>query len=426
VVCRRLSAGTSAAQFRHELLLVLSAGTALRLFRPTQTLGYDLSLGLGSSFAKQDFIMSLFFLILAVVCLAYANGANDNFKGVATLFGSGTTTLKSAVVWATLTTLLGSLAAVILASELLQSFSGRGLVANDLVTNIEYVSAVAMGAGLTVLLATWLGLPISTTHSLVGALVGAGWAAGSAINFSKLGTSFFLPLLVSPALALGVTCVLYPAFRSLRLWLGISEETCLCVGQEVLEVVPAGMESCALQRIEQLSVTVDDNVICRNRYNGRVLGLDATAVLDRLHFVTAGIVSFARGLNDTPKIAALLLVAPLLNGFLSTALIGLFIAAGGLLSVRKIAETMSHKITSMNHGQGFTANLITSCIVICATRFGLPVSTTHVSCGALFGIGAVTRKAHWKMIGTILLAWLTTLPAGALLGAASYLILSAW
>jgi PiT family inorganic phosphate transporter len=79
----------------------------------------------------------------------------------------------------------------------------------------------------------------------------------------------------------------------------------------------------------------------------------------------------------------------------------------------------------MNHGQGFTANLMTSLIVVGASRFGMPVSTTHVSCGALFGIGAVTGQARWATIGKILAAWVTTLPLGAALGAASYLSLRA-
>src|SRR3954452_13711534 len=98
--------------------------------------------------------MTLAIIVLAVIGLAYANGANDNFKGVATLLGSGTTGYRRALAWATLTTLLGSLAAVLLAGELLTSFSGRGLVADALAADPRYVAAVALGAALTVLLAT--------------------------------------------------------------------------------------------------------------------------------------------------------------------------------------------------------------------------------------------------------------------------------
>ena len=358
-------------------------------------------------------------IILAVLCLAYANGANDNLKGVATLLGSGTTNYRGAVVWATVTTLLGSLTAVFLAGTLLKSFSGKGLVADHLVADPSYGAAVALGAGLTVLLATRLGMPISTTHSLVGALVGAGWAAGSTIDVARLGQGFFVPLLLSPPLAILATIVCYVTFRGARRGLGISEQTCFCVGNQVIETVPVLNNGAAFQRVEQLSVSLGDSVTCQNRYQGKLLGIEAAALLDRLHYLSSGMVCYARGLNDTPKIAAVLLLARL-SGFGSTALVGLAIACGGVLGARKVAETMSQKITSMNHGQGFAANLVTGLIVIGASRLGLPVSTTHVSCGSLFGIGAVTGQGHRSMIGKILGAWVITLPVAAVWGAIGY------
>ena len=119
---------------------------------------------------------------------------------------------------------------------------------------------------------------------------------------------------------------------------------------------------------------------------------------------SAGAVSFARGLNDTPKIAALLLVGNLLAPGLAIVAVGAVMATGGLISARRVARTMSHEVTEMNPGQGFTANAITTLLVIGASTLGLPVSTTHVSCGALFGIGTVTRQAHWTTIRHILLA----------------------
>src|SRR4051794_30469058 len=128
--------------------------------------------------------MTLTVILLAVFCLAYANGANDNFKGVATLFGSGTTSYRKALLWATLTTFLGSLMAVWLADQLLASFSGRGLVEDTLTVSPQYLAAVGLGAGGTVLLATWVGMPVSTTHGLVGTLIGAGWCWSWSLVFS--------------------------------------------------------------------------------------------------------------------------------------------------------------------------------------------------------------------------------------------------
>src|SRR4029078_5328704 len=120
-----------------------------------------------------------------------------------------------------------------------------------------------------------------------------------------------------------------------------------------------------------------------------------------------------------------LLIVPLAGSFGSTALVGLAIAIGGRISARRVAERMSKKIAPMNHDQGLTANLITGIVVIGASNLGLPVSTTHVSCGALFGIGTITRQARWGTILASLLAWLTTLPAGMVLGAICYSVLAA-
>ena len=148
--------------------------------------------------------------------------------------------------------------------------------------------------------------------------------------------------------------------------------------------------------------------------------------MDAAHFLSAGTVSFARGLNDTPKIVALLLLWKALDlerfrgwGF---AAVASTMAIGGLLNARKVAETMSEKITTMNHGQGFTANLTTAILVVLATLFGLPVSTTHVSVGSLFGIGLTTGKANLRVISAIVFSWLITLPCAAILGGLIYCV----
>jgi PiT family inorganic phosphate transporter len=269
-------------------------------------------------------------------------------------------------------------------------------------------------------------MPISTTHSLVGSLVGAGIASGSPIDVSQLGGSFFLPLLVSPIVAVTVTATLYPLLRAASRPLGITSETCLCVGGEVIEVLAISSGAATLARAEQLTLSLGTPVTCQQRFRGRFFGVEAHAALDRLHFLTAGAVSFARGLNDTPKIAALLLVAPALGDTVGIVLVGLAIALGGILNARRVADTMSRKITTMDHAQGCTANFTASLIVIGASPLGLPVSTTHVACGALFGIGAVTGQGRWATIATIMLAWITTLPIAIGLGALSGWLVRSW
>src|SRR4051812_19774560 len=136
------------------------------------------------------------FLFLATCFLAYSNGANDNFKGVATLYGSRTTSYRQALWWTTSTTFLGSITAIVLAQSLLKKFSGKGLVPDALVTSDHFLLAVVIGTALSVILATLLGFPVSTTHGLTGALIGAGLlAAGHQVSFAALRKTFLLPLL---------------------------------------------------------------------------------------------------------------------------------------------------------------------------------------------------------------------------------------
>ena len=307
-------------------------------------------------------------LLMAVLLVTYSNGGNDNFKGVATLWGSGTLTYRQSLTLATIATFAGSVCSFFFAASLVKSFSGKGLVADDIAGSIRFAFAVALAAGLTVLLATKTGFPISTTHSLVGALVGAGLiASGNQVNFEKLGKAFFLPLILSPVLAICISMLAWLFFRN------------------------------------------------RLVNNSRLLTL--------AHCVTAGIVSFARGLNDTPKLVSLLLVCNLFSLPVNFLLLSITIAIGGWVNAKRVANTMSNKITKLTHAQGFIANLITGILVIIASLCGLPVSTTHVSVGSIYGMGLISGEANSKEIGKIGLSWLLTLPISAILAAAVFLLI---
>ena len=370
--------------------------------------------------------MVLILLFLAACFLAYSNGANDNFKGVATLFGSGTTNYKRAITWATITTFSGSIAAIFLANILVENFSGKGLVPDALIQSPEFAISIALGAAITVFIATKIGMPISTTHSLVGALFGSGVVAvGMAFNFAKLGTTFLMPLIVSPLMAAIASFLAYLIFREMRKALGVNKETCLCVGTEKIPVVRMANsnEFITVESESSKSISVLNESECVEIYKGNFIGINSQKMLDFAHFVSAGIVSFARGLNDTPKIIGLLIAINALDIKWGMIAVAVAMAIGGLLNAKKVGEMMSKKITPMNSGQGFTANLVTVLLVTTASIHGLPVSTTHVSVGSIFGIGTVTKKADLKVIRNILLSWLLTLPIAALCSATIYYLL---
>lgn len=304
-------------------------------------------------------------IITAALAMVYANGANANFKGVASLFGSGTTSYQTAVRWAAVTTAAGCLAALLMPGTLMANFSGKGLVPNELVGHPDFLLAVGMGAAIANLLATRLGFPVSTTHMLIGALLGAGLAAQpEAVQWGKLWENFARPLLLAPVLALALGSVLYLLLRRLHL--------------------------------------APDH---------------RTRSLDSLHFLSAGAVGFARGMNDSPKLLALLVGGGQMNETYGLLLVMLFMALGGFISARQVADTLAHKITGMNPGQGFAANLATSMLTTTASFHGLPVSTTHVSVGALLGIGITTKQARWRTVVPVVAAWLITLPCAGFLAA---------
>ncbi|GIK17219.1 MAG: phosphate transporter [Planctomycetota bacterium] len=370
--------------------------------------------------------MTSVILVIAVFWLAYSNGANDNFKGVATLYGSATADYGQSLKLATIATIVGSVVSLLLASTLAKAFSGNGLVPPSLAGDPSLLIAVGAAGAVTILLGTFVGMPTSTTHALTGALLGVSFVAGGAqAPIGKLWSSFFLPLLVSPVLAIVGASLVYPALKAIRQYMGVSSETCVCVGTEQTpllagagESLPIGLGSAAM------TLSVAPAAQCVQRYQGRVVGLDAQTAVDGLHYFSAAAVCFARAVNDTPKIAALLLAGGLAGGaHWVLGLVAAAMAVGGWLNARRVAETMSRRITDLNAGQGLTGNLVTAALVLGASHLGVPVSTTHVSCGSLFGMGFATGATRWKTVGAILLAWATTLPCGALLGAAAFWML---
>lgn len=363
------------------------------------------------------------FIFLATLFLAYANGANDNFKGVATLYGSGTTNYKKSLLYATTTTALGSLMALYLASELIIVFKGKGLVPDDIVNMQNFPLAVCTGAALTVMSATFFNLPVSTTHALIGALAGAGWVSSEAgIHWDVLSKTYFLPLVAGPILSLILALIIYPLFKGIRKKLNIDQETCFCIGEKVVATAQGhGLTKKQFENNYHSSLvlpeaTVSSQAYCRSSYSGKFAGISARNVLDGLHYLSSGLVCFSRGLNDTPKIVALLIIGSRFDLNISIIVVSIAMTIGGLVHSKRIAVTMGKKVTQMNPGQAFTANLVTGLMVLLASRLGVPVSTTHVSCGSIFGIGISNKNIDLKVLSHIILAWITTLPLGFMFG----------
>jgi PiT family inorganic phosphate transporter len=169
-----------------------------------------------------------------------------------------------------------------------------------------------------------------------------------------------------------------------------------------------------------LGVVVGDEARCARERPA--VAVTTSAVSNAVHWTSSGMVGFARGWNDAPKIAALGLVV--LDGPSETALgfavVAVAMAVGGLVAGRKVLETLSRKVTGMPLAESLTASTTTAALVALASWNGLPVSTTHVSTGAIIGAGLKRdpRGVRWGKVGEIVLSWIVTLPVAALIAAA--------
>jgi len=354
--------------------------------------------------------MSLLVLLL-VLGLAAANGANDVPKGIATLAGAGVAKLKTALTWGAFTTMVGCLISLHFASKMTALFS-KGIVSAK--PTPAFAAAVLIGTLAWVALATWRRLPVSTTHALVGSLLGAGTLfASSAVEWNVLMVKVVRPLLISVVIAWLVSAVLSIVGRFIYAKVFVRRAI------EVAEPkkVPAGAGAELATADARTEPEAANPLPSRRR-----LGPIGVA-----HWITSGATSFSRGMNDTPKIVAIGSFA-LFAGMTPTTLLFAVTAAmvlGGLVVGQRVAGRIANDVIKMSHVEGFTANLTTAAMVGLGAFQGLPMSTTHVSIGAISGTsGTDLSRIKKKTLGDFAMAWVITPPFAAAVAAAAYFLMT--
>jgi len=337
-------------------------------------------------------------ILVCLLLLGAANGANDVSKGVATLAGAGITGYRTAVAWGAITTLAGALASVWFGSGMRRLFSA-GIITTH--PTRAFALAVLIGALTWVAAATALRLPVSTTHAIVGALLGAGLLLDSrVVDWSALVTKVAAPLLLAAVLAFAVSGLLALAARA----------------------VPVRARACA-----SAAVTLDDV-----RDAGWAAADDAGPQhvergLAGAHWVSAGAVGAARGLNDTPKLAAIGafgLASAGVSGDVVTYMVAVAMLAGALLVGKRVTRRLGEDVLALTHIEGLRANLVTSTLVAAGAGYGLPMSTTHVSTGAIAGAsGTQLRRLNLGMLRQFILAWTVTPLIAGIVAATAYALL---
>jgi PiT family inorganic phosphate transporter len=370
-------------------------------------------------------VLLALFTIICAAGVAWANGANDVSKGVATLVGSRLATYRQGLSWGTGWTVVGAVAALVFTTALLRTFS-TGLVSGEFADSPLFPLSVATGAFTWVLFASRTGLPVSTTHALAGAIVGTAVAAAglSGVRWGLVLNAVALPLALSPLFAAGLT---YLAHGAARRHLSAAAQYCVCVVQPPM----AGLAGGPLPDSEGGSATTSWAtslpivVVDQERACAQEQEVSGVRVTDAAHWMTSAALSFARGLNDTPKIVALAMVAATGAGFAAAPLYvacAVAMGAGSLIAGRRVTRTLAERVTEVEPLEGLAASGVAAALVLAASFVALPVSTTHVATGAIVGagLGSGGHGVRWNTVSGVVAAWVITLPASAAVSAATW------
>ena len=314
-------------------------------------------------------------VVMTALVFDFTNGFHDTANAMATSIATGALRPKVAVAIAGCLNLVGAFLSV----QVAKTISG-GLVDETLI-NPVVIFAGLVGA-IMWNLTTWLvGLPSSSSHALFGGLIGATWVAGGAdaIHLNTVLNKVILPAVLSPLVAaLIAVTVTYLAFR-------------------VITRARPGV----VNRGFKLSQTV-----------------------------SASMVALAHGTNDAQKTMGVITLTLITAGMLPAGsappfwvvlAAGLAIGLGTYAGGWRIIRTLGKRVSDIRPVQGFSADTTSAAVILSSTHLGLPLSTTQVCTGSIFGAGAGRRLAsvHWGIAGRIVLAWSFTLPAAAVVGAAA-------
>jgi PiT family inorganic phosphate transporter len=322
----------------------------------------------------------LILVLLFAVLFDYTNGFHDAANAIATSVSTQALTPGTAVLMAATLNFTGALISTQVALTL-----GQGIVVTDIVTMVVVLAALFGAIAWNVI--TWrFGLPTSSSHSLTGGLVGAAIAKAGldGVQWAGLVDKFMIPTLLAPVIGLVIGAVfiviIYWVFRHAQ---------------------PA-----RLQRRFRLAQTA-----------------------------SAAFMAFSHGSNDAQKTMGVMTLALVAGGIVPASNFHVPIwvivvsasamAAGTLAGGWRIIRTVGGRIVKIAPPQGFAAETSAGAVLLATAHLGYPVSTTHVITGSIMGAGGVGRvkAVRWGVAGSILVAWVITLPAAGLVAAGSYLVM---
>lgn len=381
-------------------------------------------------------------------------GANDVANSMASAVGAKAITIKQAVFIAGFLNIVG---ATFIGSHVTNTIR-KGIVSTEVLTDPQMVIIGAfsalLAASLWVSFATWKSLPVSTTHSIVGSMIGFGIMAGgfSVIQWAKLGAvvlSWIISPLFSMVIAYVMLKIIFKLIMSRRdayawallfspFFIGL---TVLIMILSFLFKTPLG-KTLSLNTFTILAVSITIALLtgfAGKRLLARYVSENtdgAEEIFRKIQIGTSCYVALSQGANDVANAIGPLAVIYFLvkTGTVGTTVSvpvyllcfgGVGIACGISMWGYRVMDTIGNKITTLSNTRGFSVDFAAATTVLVASKLGLPVSTTHAAVGGVLGVGLARglEAVNFRIVFKIMIYWVLTVPAAALTSMAIYYLI---
>ncbi|MBI5523561.1 MAG: inorganic phosphate transporter [Desulfarculus sp.] len=325
--------------------------------------------------------VSLLLIVIVVVALAFdfTNGAHDCANAIATVVSTKVLTPRKAVIMAATLNLAGAF----LGTEVAETV-GKGIVRPEMITGCQLIVLAALVGAIIWNVLTWyLGIPSSSSHALVGGLMGAAVAFGGweTLSYQSITFKVVLPLFLSPLAGMLAGML----FMLVLAW-------------------------------------------CVHIMNPT----QASFVFRKLQILSSAFMATSHGLNDAQKTMGIITLALFLGHWIPEVHVPLWVkiacasvmGLGTMVGGWKIIKTMGHKIFKLEPVHGFAAETSAAFVITTASHFGAPISTTHVISASVMGVGAAKRltAVRWGVAGNLLIAWVMTIPCSATIAGLFFLL----
>jgi len=376
--------------------------------------------------------------------MAWNIGANDIANSMGSAVGADAISLKQAIFIGSILCFVG---AILVGGHVTDTIR-KGIINTDYITNVDVLIkgllATLAAASLWVTFATWRAWPVSTTHSIIGALIGFGLFAGgyNTIEWYKL-IQVVISWVSSPLLAGFLAFILFKIIRRFILMAEDSKKACsniapifvgltfLIVTLSILLKTPIGGKI-GFSLVENIIFTLGLSSVAV--FIGYFIiaislkkGTNVESIFRVLQLMTSGYIAFSIGTNDVAN--AIGPVAGIISiiknqSISSTVPVPMYLLALGGIGIMvgmatwgyRVIATIGKKITELTNTRGFSIDFSAATSVLLASKLGMPVSTTHAVIGAICGMGIARGldAVDFRIVKTIFIAWIITIPATAL------------